>query len=122
MKHPFYFFALFLVFMFSSTGCSVSSGTVSNTISQVETSIGQSAAYQTAKATVDKWAAKIGLTPQQTQQIIPMVQDYYTAVATAVENTPGSVSQKSAAAKNALVAKLKTVLTTAQITNAISQL
>lgn len=117
MKNSYSYLFLFLLMIFSS-GCSVSSATVS----QVETALGQTAAYQSAKLTVDKWAAKIGLTPQQTAQVLPMVQEYFTTVGTAVVNTNGSASQKATAAKNALVAKLKTVLTVGQVTKAVSQL
>ena len=113
---------LLAAILFCGSGCAVNSSTVSNTVSQVGTAVGQSAAYQSAKYTVDKWAAKIGLTPQQTAQVLPMVQEYFTVVGTAVVNTNGSASQKATAAKNALVTKLKTVLTTAQVTQAISQL
>jgi hypothetical protein len=119
MKHftALRFLPLVFIILFSA-GCSVSSATVS----QVETALGQTAAYQSAKLTVDKWAAKIGLTPQQTAQVLPMVQEYFTTVGTAVVNTNGSASQKATAAKNALVAKLKTVLTVGQVTKAVSQL
>ncbi len=116
-----YLFAA-VVLMVLSSGCAVNSGTVSNTVSQAGTMVAQSAAYQSAKLTVDKWASRIGLTPQQTAQVLPMVQEYFTTVGTAVVNTSGSASQKATAAKNALVAKLKTVLTTTQVTQAVSQL
>ncbi len=105
-----------------SCSCAVNSGTVSNTVSQAGTMVAQSAAYQSAKLTVDNWAAKIGLTPQQTAQVLPMVQEYFTVVGSAVVNTNGSASQKVTAAKNALVTKLKTVLTVGQVTKAVSQL
>ena len=111
-----------LVLMIFSNGCAVNSATVSNTVSQAGTMVAQSAAYQSAKLTVDNWAAKIGLTPQQTALVLPMVQEYFTAVGTAVVNTNGSASQKATAAKNALVTKLKTVLTVGQVTKAVSQL
>lgn len=101
---------------------SVSGCTVGSAVTQAGTAISQSAAYQSAKLTVDKWAAKIGLTPQQTAQVLPMVQEYFTAVGTAVVNTKGNASQRATAAKNVLVSKLKTVLTTSQVTKAISQL
>lgn len=99
-------------------GCAVSSSAVQ----QVGTAVTQTAAYQSAKLTVDKYAAKLGLTPQQTAQVLPMLQDYYTTMASAVQNTSGSASQKATAAKNALVAKLKTVLTAQQVTQAIGLL
>ncbi|MBP6731637.1 MAG: hypothetical protein KA149_06245 [Chitinophagales bacterium] len=111
-----------LVLMIFSNGCAVNSATVSNTVSQAGTMVAQSAAYQSAKLTVDNWAGKIGLTPQQTALVLPMVQEYFTAVGTAVVNTNGSASQKATAAKNALVTKLKTVLTVGQVTKAVSQL
>lgn len=120
-KFSTYIIAAIVLMMFSS-GCAVNSGTVSNTVSQAGTMLAQTAAYQSAKLTVDKWAAQIGFTPQQTAQVLPMVQEYFTAVGTAVVNTNGSASQKATAAKNALVAKLKTVLTTSQVTKAVSQL
>ncbi|HLP19401.1 MAG TPA: hypothetical protein VK174_03840 [Chitinophagales bacterium] len=121
MKNSVILFLLAAI-LFCGSGCAVNSGTVSSTVSQVGTVVGQSAAYQSAKYTVDKWAAKIGLTPQQTAQVLPMVQEYFTVVGTAVVNTNGSASQRATAAKNALVTKLKTVLTTTQVTQAISQL
>lgn len=111
-----------IVLIMAFTGCTVNSATVSNTVSQAGTMVAQSAAYQSAKITVDNWASKIGLTPQQTAQVLPMVQEYFTAVGTAVVNTNGSASQKATAAKNALVTKLKTVLTVGQVTKAVSQL
>lgn len=107
---------------FCSAGCAVNSSTVSNTVSQVGSAVTQTAAYQSAKLTVDKWAAKIGLTPQQTAQVLPMVQDYFTVMGTAVVTTNGSASQKATAAKDALVTKLKTVLTAQQVTKAIGML
>jgi len=66
------------IFLLFTSGCAVNSSTVSNTVSQVGSAVTQTAAYQSAKLTVDKWAAKIGLTPQQTAQVLPMVQDYFT--------------------------------------------
>ncbi|HRG90341.1 MAG TPA: hypothetical protein PLW44_15060 [Chitinophagales bacterium] len=110
------------IFLLFTSGCAVNSSTVSNTVSQVGSAVTQTAAYQSAKLTVDKWAAKIGLTPQQTAQVLPMVQDYFTVVGTAVVTTNGSASQKATAAKNALVTKLKTVLTAQQVTKAIGML
>jgi|ERR1043165_2333243 hypothetical protein len=121
MKNPLTYVTLFLLIIFSA-GCTVNSATVSNTVNQVGAAVGQTAAYQSAKATVDKWAVKIGLTPQQTAQVLPMVQEYFTAVGTAVVSTNGSASQRATAAKNVLVSKLKTVLTTQQVTKAVSQL
>lgn len=109
-------------FLLFTSGCAVNSSTVSNTVSQVGSAVTQTAAYQSAKLTVDKWAAKIGLTPQQTAQVLPMVQDYFTVVGTAVVTTNGSASQKATAAKDALVTKLKTVLTAQQVTKAIGML
>lgn len=117
MKNPVvYIVSLLVLFAFNS--CSVSSSAVQ----QVGTAVTQTAAYQSAKLTVDKYAAKLGLTPQQTAQVLPMLQDYYTTMASAVQNTSGSASQKATAAKNALVAKLKTVLTAQQVTQAIGLL
>lgn len=107
-----------LVLLVGVNGCSVSSSAVQ----QAGTAITQTAAYQSAKLTVDKYAAKLGLTPQQTAQVLPMLQEYYTTMASAVQNTSGSASQKATAAKNALVAKLKTVLTAQQVTQAIGLL
>lgn len=116
-----YLFTAIVLIMFSN-GCAINSGTVSSTVSQVGTAVAQTTAYQAAKLTVDKWVSQIGITPQQTAQVLPMVQEYFTAVGTAVVNTNGSASQKATAAKNALVAKLKTVLTTQQVKQAAGTL
>ncbi len=121
MKNLITCISAFTLLLFTNS-CTVNSSTVSNTVSQVGTAVTQTAAYQSAKLTVDKWAAKIGLTPQQTAQVLPMVQDYFTVVGTAVVTTNGSASQKATAAKNALVTKLKTVLTAQQVTQAIGML
>jgi len=123
MKYSNLIIASLLAFMLSSTGCTVNSATVSNVVSNAETALGQTAAYESARATVAKWTSYIGLTPTQAEQMIPVLQDYYTQVAGALKNTSGATTtQKLGALKDTLVAKLKTSLTAQQISKAISYL
>ncbi|HWB65153.1 MAG TPA: hypothetical protein VG603_16680 [Chitinophagales bacterium] len=119
MKYFFSSILVALVLATSTTGCSVNSATVSN----AENSLTQTAAYESAKATVNKWVSYLGITPAKAQQLLPTVQDYYTQAASVLKNTSGSTTtQKLSALKDSLAAKLKTSLTADQVAKALGYL
>ena len=102
---------LLILFISSCTGTQFST---SDMASQVENTISQSAAGEMAKQALNKITAKVGLTPQQSSQILPMLTQYYTGVATALKNNGGTKGALNAL-KDTFLSQIGTVLTPTQV-------
>ena len=83
-------------------------------LTQAENAIAQSAAEEMAQQTINRIAAKVGISSQQTTQVLPMLTQYYKGVATAIKNNTGTQGALKSL-KDTFLKQIGTVLTPAQV-------
>lgn len=83
-------------------------------LTQAENAIAQSAAEQMAQQAINKVAGKVGITPQQTTQVLPMFVQYYKGVSAAIKNNTGTQGALKSL-KDTFLKQIGTVLSPAQV-------
>lgn len=100
-------------FILLSASCGTTKLTTADVVNGVETAVGQTAAVEMAKQTLIKMTSAVGLTKQQSDQIFPMLQQYYTSTATALKNNKGTQGILQGL-KNTFLSQVKGVITPQQ--------
>lgn len=83
-------------------------------LTQAENAIAQSAAEQMAQQAINKIAGQVGISPQQTTQVLPMFVQYYKGVSTAIKSNTGTQGALKSL-KDTFLKQIGTVLTPAQV-------
>lgn len=105
---------IILLGMLLISSCAGYKFSTTEALTQTENAIAQSAAEQMAQQAINKIAGQVGISPQQTTQVLPMFVQYYKGVSTAIKSNTGTQGALKSL-KDTFLKQIGTVLTPAQV-------